>query len=238
MLQILDDQLVRSVNSLAGKHDTLDMVLVGLFGLYIIKSLPITLCIVWLWFDERQGPERRSKLAEMLIGSFGALVVSRVIQNLISERPRPILVDDLDIVSPTGLPQEIYDGMSSFPSDNAALAFALAFGIWRVWRPIGAFALCWAAVVICFPRIFAGLHYMSDIVAGAIIGIASVVAATRLPYDRIRHWKSYQWLVGNKPLLYSLLFMILFLFTTMFEDVREIAQGAFDYLTDDPGIGP
>ena len=70
---------------------------------------------------------------------------------------------------------------SSFPSDQAALFFALATGIWLVNRRIGAFAFVWTAIAICMPRVYLGLHYASDIVGGAILGVAATLALQRLP---------------------------------------------------------
>lgn len=70
---------------------------------------------------------------------------------------------------------------SSFPSDHAALYFALATGLWLANRRWGAVALAWTLMVICVPRIYVGMHYASDIVAGAVLGIVVMLAATRLP---------------------------------------------------------
>ncbi len=61
----------------------------------------------------------------------------------------------------------------SFPSDHAALAWSLAGTLWwqnkkiaRWWLP-GALAF-----LISFGRLLAGVHYFSDVLAGALIGLA------------------------------------------------------------------
>lgn len=66
---------------------------------------------------------------------------------------------------------------SSFPSDHACLFVAIAFGIWFANRRIGLIALAYTACFICFPRIYLGIHWPTDILAGAALGIviASVV---------------------------------------------------------------
>jgi undecaprenyl-diphosphatase len=58
-----------------------------------------------------------------------------------------------------------------FPSDHATGAFAMAAGLWFYDRTIGAVALVLAAIV-AFARVYVGVHYPADVVAGALIGIA------------------------------------------------------------------
>jgi undecaprenyl-diphosphatase len=60
----------------------------------------------------------------------------------------------------------------SFPSDHAAAAFAIAFAVYGVSRPAGAAFLA-AATVIAVSRVALGLHYPSDVLAGALIGWAT-----------------------------------------------------------------
>lgn len=71
---------------------------------------------------------------------------------------------------------------NSFPSDHATLAFAVGGVIvwWR--RPLGLVALGCASLV-GFARVYVGVHWPSDIVAGALCGIAAGwLAATALPF--------------------------------------------------------
>jgi membrane-associated phospholipid phosphatase len=58
-----------------------------------------------------------------------------------------------------------------FPSDHATGAFAMALGLWFKDRVIGGIALVLAAIV-AFARVYVGVHYPSDVVAGALIGMA------------------------------------------------------------------
>jgi undecaprenyl-diphosphatase len=60
---------------------------------------------------------------------------------------------------------------AGFPSDHATGAFAMAMALWFYDRAIGALALVLAAIV-AFARVYVGVHYPSDVVGGALIGIA------------------------------------------------------------------
>ncbi len=59
----------------------------------------------------------------------------------------------------------------SFPSGHAARSFAIgvmALGWCPLW--LGILLICWAPLV-CVARVMMGVHYLSDVVVGAIIGI-------------------------------------------------------------------
>lgn len=58
-----------------------------------------------------------------------------------------------------------------FPSDHATGAFAMAMALWFYDRAIGGLAFVLAAIV-AFARVYVGVHYPSDVVGGALIGMA------------------------------------------------------------------
>ena len=57
----------------------------------------------------------------------------------------------------------------SFPSDHATLAGAAAAGLLLVHRRWGVPALI-VAVVMAFTRVYVGAHYLSDVLAGLLLG--------------------------------------------------------------------
>jgi len=69
----------------------------------------------------------------------------------------------------------------SFPSGHAATAAALMAALWCLWpRPVWLYAA--AAGLVALSRVITGQHYLSDVVAGAAIGVvvARFVAAWML----------------------------------------------------------
>ncbi len=67
----------------------------------------------------------------------------------------------------------------SFPSGHMTLFFALATVVWFADRKWGAWYFLFAAVMGA-ARIYAGLHWPSDILAGAVIGIVSAFVVRKL----------------------------------------------------------
>ena len=73
---------------------------------------------------------------------------------------------------------------SSFPSSHAANAFALAWGLGARWRR-GIPLFLVLAMLVAFSRMYLNRHFLSDVVAGALIGvICAWVAARWLPLRR------------------------------------------------------
>jgi undecaprenyl-diphosphatase len=67
---------------------------------------------------------------------------------------------------------------TSFPSDHATAAFAIATAVLLWWRPVGLVLLVLAGLV-SVGRVFLGLHYPTDVLAGAALG-ATVAAVMHL----------------------------------------------------------
>jgi undecaprenyl-diphosphatase len=63
---------------------------------------------------------------------------------------------------------------NSFPSDHTSLAFALAFAVLFFHRRLGALLVLVAAGV-GIDRIFVGVHYPVDVLAGMLVGLGAAL---------------------------------------------------------------
>lgn len=70
----------------------------------------------------------------------------------------------------------------SFPSDHATAAGAIVASLWFKDQRRGATILALLAALICFSRIYVGVHYFSDIFVGIVIGAITAFAVSKL-YD-------------------------------------------------------
>ncbi len=102
------------------------------------------------------------------------------------QRPGPFAVLGFNPLIP-----ENHNG--SFPSGHAAIFFALAASVWFFNKSANQsqktfVLLLVGAIIISLAMIFAGIHWPSDILAGALIGFTSAFfIKTILPYDYGRY---------------------------------------------------
>jgi membrane-associated phospholipid phosphatase len=113
----------------------------------------------------------------IIAASAGALLKLFFLRVRPSQLPANLL-DDTDrritfqIPWPSSVSDEhglIHDGVHSFPSGHATTAFAMATAL-SVIYPKGRFLFFAIAILACAQRLFAGAHYLSDVIAGAILG--------------------------------------------------------------------
>ncbi len=139
---------------------------------------------------------------------FAWVVVDEVLKPAV-DRPRPFLV--LPDVTAHLVPAPT---SQSFPSGDVAGAFAaaVAFTAYRAWARGWLFGL---AALVAIERVYFGLHWPSDVLAGALVGAVAgrlgveLVrwARTRLPWRAIvvphTHWDRewYETLAGYRPRL-------------------------------------
>jgi membrane-associated phospholipid phosphatase len=113
----------------------------------------------------------------------------------------------------------------SLPSNHAANAFAFAMTFFLLRKNIiGWFSLA-AAALIGFSRIYVGVHYPFDVLAGAAVGSASAYAALLIYRwgGRIYSQKAYGEALGLSLLLISL-FRVSFILTGPFDLSPDEAQ--------------
>jgi undecaprenyl-diphosphatase len=69
---------------------------------------------------------------------------------------------------------------SSFPSGHAAMSFAAAFGVRRGLGKKAGIAAYVLASLIAVSRLYVGVHYLTDVLCGALIGTACAALAWKL----------------------------------------------------------
>jgi undecaprenyl-diphosphatase len=132
-----------------------------------VVVLALLLVAGW-WLARRSGTPRRMALA--LWAGLGALVAVAVgvpISNAVKEK-RPF------VVLPHSLLLIHHSADFGFPSDHATAAGAVAVGLLLVSRRLGAFAVV-VALLIAFSRVYVGVHYPGDVLAGLGLGAAVVL---------------------------------------------------------------
>jgi undecaprenyl-diphosphatase len=67
---------------------------------------------------------------------------------------------------------------SSFPSGHAATSFAAA-GVLATVAPAGKWAWWTGATLVAYSRVYLGVHYPSDVIGGALVGLACAWVVTK-----------------------------------------------------------
>jgi membrane-associated phospholipid phosphatase len=220
----LFDHFAMSLMSDWSQHSAIvNKFVIQFLDLYTVKALPVFLVIWLLWFSDPNAAKYRPAILEGFIGMLAAGVVSRVIQDCLPQRVRPLHSGDPYFAPPLGVTLDATEHWSSFPSDHAAVFFALSTALWLASKRVGAIFYGWSIFIVCLPRMFAGMHYASDIIAGASIGIVVATVIARPIAVKLAPWV---WTAEKRSqaLFYAGFFALSYQFTTMFDDVRRVGS--------------
>jgi undecaprenyl-diphosphatase len=182
MLQAVDEWLFRLLNGLAGKSSA-DWLARMLVNDYVVPTA-LAMLLLWLWFRNAAPSGRldREAVINAVCAQFLANLAVKAL-NLAYFRPRPF--DRLGSV--TLLFYRPWD--SSFPSNPATFAFAIAVAIYFGDRRLGLGAMALAAAW-GLARIYCGVHYPLDVVAGAVLGgsVAWWLSCRSSAMEALRRW--------------------------------------------------
>ena len=157
VLRELDGGLLLAIQGL--RQEWLDPVVAGFTTLGNAGMLWIVLSVLMLCWK----PTRKAGFLALLAMLLGLVCTNLTIKPLV-DRPRPWL--DLPIV-----PLVTEDDPHSFPSGHTCAAFAAAM-IWVRTLPWSWGRITAAVLAVCMglSRLYAGVHYPSDVLAGALVG--------------------------------------------------------------------
>ncbi|MFZ4631776.1 MAG: phosphatase PAP2 family protein [Patescibacteria group bacterium] len=160
-----------ALNNLAGKNIWLDY-----FGIFLADYLGYVLIVVFLIYIilalRDKSLVKTSALKLVLFASISsvfAIVFIKPIIVIFISRPRPFIALN-NIHQLVTVP--LSENLQSFPSGHALIYFALSMVVYFSNKKLG-LAFFIASGLMGLARIYSGVHYPSDILAGAILGIGS-----------------------------------------------------------------
>ena len=226
MLGQFDTNMVLWLNGMLSSHLWLAKAVSALALNPIARGVPIFVPLVVLWFTPDHIADR-GRMALGLAGACFATLVSVLLQKHLHLDVRPFFNPALHLYQVNRVDLGQWDRINSFPSDTATLYFALSTVIFLEWREAGLLAYAWSFVTAAICRIALGFHYPSDVAAGIVLGIATVLlfAAAKTLAARLQ-WRLDR--VGSRRAwVHAALFLLLADAYSQFEGL----QGVMRFLT-------
>jgi undecaprenyl-diphosphatase len=163
----VDWSLLHTLNGFLFHHDAVEDPLLAFIEASEVLFAGTLLVVFVAAHGARHATWRRASVAAVLSAGL-ALTVGKVISEVV-DRARPFVAD------PGGVHLFSHHAADpGFPSDHATAAFAIAAAIVLRKRGWGVLALVTAAV-LSVGRVAIGVHYPSDVLAGASLGAAAAL---------------------------------------------------------------
>ncbi len=161
----MDLTLFHFINGFAHQSSLLDA-----FGIFLASYLPYLLGIALVMMLLKDRKKNLHLVAESLVAGLFSRFAIKPLVTLFIERPRPFVALEIQPL----ISQSLSEYHASFPSGHALFFFALATTVVLHDKKMG-LLLYLGALLMGIARIFVGVHWPSDILAGAVLGIGGAI---------------------------------------------------------------
>lgn len=157
---MIDYFIFQKINGLAGKSVCIDSL-----GIFFAEYLGYFLVAILFLFLLKNSKKYRPIVIKGLISAFFARFGITELIRFLWDRSRPFVENNVNLLLN-------HPATSSFPSGHAAFYFGLSTIVYFYNKKLGILFLI-SSSLISISRVFVGVHWPSDVLAGAVIGIFS-----------------------------------------------------------------
>lgn len=154
------------LNQWAGHFHALDIIM-AFFAQYALELYVVLFVIAWFTLP-KPNIEQRHALVIMGFSGILALIINVLIAH-VWFRPRPF------VTLPKGTFTQLipHSADASFPSDHTAGSFGFAAGSWSKAQRWVSRSFTALAILVAMARVYGGIHWPTDVLAGVVIGLIS-----------------------------------------------------------------
>jgi undecaprenyl-diphosphatase len=169
MFEALDQSITKFLNASSGQFPVLDRIAI-LLSAFAVPFMVVA--VAALWFLGGNSRARRHVIVSSGLAFLLGLGLNQIIL-LFVQRARPY---------DAGITRLIIEKSAdwSFPSDHAtaSAAIAMTFTMLAFRKQALWFGFC--TVLVCWSRVYVGIHYTGDIIAGIATGCIAAAAVTKV----------------------------------------------------------
>ena len=231
-MNALDYSIISVFNRFEGQHPLFDHAVVSLSNDGFLRGGIIASLCWWAWFKNGEDKDKNKPVREIIITAnvacFVSILFARLVVLALPFRVRP----NSDPTNGLHFPAATIDwhNWSSFPSDHAIMFFTLTTCLFFISRVLGWIALLDTVVLVCLPRICLGIHYPTDILAGAAIGVGIGFLANKKEVKGFVSKGVFQWMEKHPGWFYALFFLFMYQMMSIFWDIRCVISGGIKTL--------
>lgn len=170
-----DVWLFHALNNSVGAVPLIDWLTRALVNDYAVPTA-MSLVAVALWFAGATPEERTNNQRAVVFTALALLFCNALIKDLsyVYFRPRPFAAETVKLLF-------YRPSVSSFPSIPIEVAFCFAAGAWYANQRLSKLLIV-LGTLYALSRVYAGVHYPSDVIGGALIGAGMVYIVVRLDF--------------------------------------------------------
>lgn len=171
----LDIWLFHLLNNFVGTVPLVDWLTRAIVNDYAVPTAA-SLAAVWLWFAGATDEEHNRNQRAIVFIALGILFSQAFIKDLsyFYFRSRPFATETVNLLF-------YRPSVSSFPSIPIAVVFTFVAGAWQADKQVAKFLFV-LGIIYALARVYAGVHYPSDVIAGALLGAGMVYIVKRLDF--------------------------------------------------------